>query len=548
MTPISRRSFIGTGAAGIGSVGLGLSGTSALAASEVGGPFAANWSSLAAGWRVPEWFCEARFGIWGHWGPQCVGAKGDWYGRLMYVPGSGFYEHHLKKYGHPADVGFMEMINLWRGENWDPDALVARYKAAGARYIMALACHHDNFDLFASRSHNWNATAVGPRSDIVGRWEKAVRKAGLRFGLSNHSSHAWHWWQTAYGYDTEGPRMGQRYDAGHLTAAQGKGKWWDGLDPQQLYTGPNMAPPDGITTRAGMADWHETHDGRWMEFAPEANPAFVRNWLTRQMNLVEAYRPDIIYFDDYGLPFGPAGLQAAAHYYNQAVGWHGAPDVVLTAKKLSRIDRRIIVEDVERGFADAIRAEPWQTCTCLGDWFYNEDRFLEKSYVPAEKIIQRLVDTVSKNGNLLLSVPMRGDGTIDAEEDQILDGITAWMAVHGDTMIHGSRPWRIYGEGPTSVGSGMMGEASTPEFTTRDIRFTTKDGALFAAIMRWPQGPVRIAALGLQDTAGARVVRATLMGQGAVPFIQNEDGLHVTLPPRTNALVPVIRLEGHGLV
>jgi len=411
---------------------------------------------------------------------------------------------------------------------------------------MALACHHDNFDLFDSKHHAWNATAVGPRRDIVGGWEKAVRKAGLRFGLSNHASHAWHWWQTAYGYDAEGPRKGARYDAWRLRAEQGKGMWWDGLDPQALYTGPGMAPPDGISSNAAMTDWHDAHDGRWMEFAPVANPAHVQSWLVRQMDMVERYRPDMIYLDDYGLPFGPTGMAALAHYYNQAVAWHGSPDVVLTAKKLSALDRRIMVDDVERGFADAIRPQPWQTCTCLGDWFYNEDRSLQKSYVPAEKVIQRLVDTVSKNGNLLLSVPMRGDGTIDVEEEKVLDGLTAWMGLHGDVMIHGSRPWRVFGEGPTSLAGGMMGEDTAGNFTPRDMRYTTKDGALFAAFMVWPQGAVTLSAV---RPAQGRVARVSLIGGGPLRFSQSEAGLSFTLPQRLGAgLVPVVRIEGVGLV
>jgi alpha-L-fucosidase len=535
---IGRRDFIGAAAA------LGVAQTAP--ASAAGAGFTPDWSSLAAGYRVPAWFGEARFGIWGHWGPQCVGAKGDWYGRLMYVPGTPFYQHHLKTYGHPADHGFMEMINLWRGEHWDPDYLVGRYKAAGAKYIMALACHHDNFDLFQSQHHPWNATAVGPRRDIVGGWEKAVRKAGLRFGLSNHTSHAWHWWQTAYGYDAQGPRKGQRYDAWGLRAEQGKGQWWDGLDPQTLYTGPNMAPPDGLPTDAAMAAWHDAHDGDWMEFAPAVNPAFVQSWLVRQMDLVERYRPDMIYLDNYGLPFGSTGLKALAHYYNQAAQWHGTPDVVLTAKKLSAADRKIMVDDVERGYADAIRPEPWQTCTCLGDWFYNEDRLLQKSYMPAEKVIQRLIDTVSKNGNLLLSVPMRGDGMIDSDEEKILDGLTAWMGLHGDAMINGSRPWRVFGEGPTRVGAGMQGEDRAGVFTAQDLRYTVKDGALYAAFMAWPQAPVTLTTLGL---AQGQVEQATLLGGGPVPFRQDGSGLTLTLPPRpTGGIVPVVRLRGRGLI
>jgi alpha-L-fucosidase len=448
---------------------------------------------IGAEYQVPGWFSDARFGIWAHWGPQCQPEKGDWYGRLMYIPGTPAYQHHLKTYGHPADTGFINIIDQWRGEHWDPAYLVRRYKAAGARYFMAMACHHDNFDLFASDHHAWNSTRAGPRRDLIGGWEKAARAQGLKFGVSNHASHAWHWWQTAYGYDAEGPRAGQRYDAWKLRADQGKGQWWQGLDPQALYTGPNMAPPDGFTTEAAMGKWHDANDGQWLENTPPRNPAFAARWLARQKNLVERYRPDMVYFDDYGLPFENLGVEALAHYYNQASAWHGSADVVLTAKRLSEVQLRALVEDVERGYAADIRPMPWQTCTCIGDWHYNRDRFEQKSYVPALQVVQRLLDVVSKNGNLLLSIPLRGDGTYDAEESTILDGITAWMAVHGDAMIHGSRPWRRYGEGPTKLDTGIMAEGKSGPFTAQDIRFTTKGGALFAAMLGGRPGEDRCA-------------------------------------------------------
>ncbi|MEO7246985.1 MAG: alpha-L-fucosidase, partial [Novosphingobium sp.] len=380
-------------------------------------------------------------------------------------------------------------------------------------------------------------------------WEQAARRAGLRFGVSNHASHAWHWWQTAYGYDPEGPRRGERYDAFRLRKEHGRGKWWEGLDPQELYTGASFAPPDGIASNQSMADWHDAHDGRWMEFAPVQNSGFAGKWLLRQKELVEKYRPDMVYLDDYGLPFGPAGIEALAHYYNQAVGWHGSADVVMTAKVLSPYQRRGLVEDIERGFSDRLRDEPWQTCTCIGDWHYNRARFDSRSYVPAEQIIQRLVDTVSKNGSLLLSIPMRGDGTIDSEEENILDGIEGWMRVNGDAAIHGSRPWRIFGEGPTSLAGGMMSESAGSQFTARDIRFLTKDRALYAAFLKWPGQAAPISALGLRALAGAKVERATLLEGGGVPFQQRDDALVLTLPQaRRGSYVPVVKLEGRGLV
>src|SRR5688572_5342933 len=197
-TLLTRRSLLG---------GLG----AATLASEARAEVAPNWSALAAAYRVPEWFRDAKFGIWAHWSAQCVPEFGDWYGRLMYIQGHPAYQHHLENYGHPADTGFMEIENSWKAENWDPEHLIRLYKGAGAKYFMALANHHDNLDTYDSKHHAWNTLRVGPKKDIIGTWEKIVRREGLRFGVSNHSSHAWHWWQTAYGYDAEGPRKGERY-------------------------------------------------------------------------------------------------------------------------------------------------------------------------------------------------------------------------------------------------------------------------------------------------------------------------------------------------
>lgn len=526
-----------------------LRGTAAIAAAGPvaarAAPMRANWSSLVDGYTVPDWFRDAKFGIWAHWGPQCVPEAGDWYARQMYEQGRGPYDQHLKRYGHPADTGFMDIIGGWRAERWDPAALVKRYKAAGARYFVGMACHHDNFDLFDS-PHPWNSTRVGPKRDIIAGWRDAARAEGLRFGVSNHSSHAWHWYQVAYNYDPEGPRAGERYDAARLTAADGRGKWWDGLDPQELYTGETLAAPDGFTTRAQMDAWAGATSGRWMEFAPAANPRFVANWLTRQKTLVERYDPDLVYFDDFGVPFGPVGLEAIAHFYNHAAQRTGRADVVLTAKQLTAFQRQALVEDIERGFSDRLRAEPWQTCTCIGEWHYNRRRFDEKSYVPARAVLQRLADIVSKNGNLLLSVPVRGDGSIDSEEERIVDQIGAWLRVNG-SAIYGTRPWRMFGEGPTDLAGGMFNEGQVDKLGARDVRFTTGGGGLNAIFLGWPDAPVTIAALGTR--APGRIERATLLGGGSVTMQRTAEGLTLTLPPApVGAMLPVVRLEGAGLV
>lgn len=450
--------------------------------------FTADWSSLIESYRVPEWFRDAKLGLWAHWSAQCVPETGDWYARSMYMQGHPDYEHHVRTYGHPTVTGFMEIENLWRAQHWEPAALLDLYQRAGARYFVALANHHDNFDAYDSRYHEWNSVRVGPRRDIVGTWAKLARERGLRFGVSNHSAHAWHWFQTAYGYDAVGPKAGQRYDAFHLRKEHGRGKWWAGLDPQRLYTGANIVIPDGITTIETANAWHENNDRIWDEKAPAGNPAFARDWALRCRDLIDKYQPDLLYFDNFDLPLGQTGLDIAAYYYNQNALWHdGALEAVLNIKMVPQERRAGVVEDVERGFRESIEPLPWQTDTCLGEWHYKRSLFENHQYKSAASVIHRLCDIVSKNGNLLLSVPMRGDGTIDADVRAILEAMGAWMSANGDA-IYGTRPWRTFGEGPTRVSGGMFGESRNAAFTPRDIRFTTKRDALYAIALGWPTG------------------------------------------------------------
>jgi alpha-L-fucosidase len=523
---------------------------SALAQSPMGtarGPVQPTWPSLVDNYRYPDWFRDAKLGIWAHWGPQSVPEQGDWYGRFLYMQGHPMYEHHLKTYGHPTVAGMKDVQNLWTADRWEPEALIARYKKAGARYFMALANHHDNLDCYDSRYHAWNSLRVGPKRDVVGIWEKAARAAGLKFGVSNHSAHSWHWYQTAYGYDATGPKKAERYDAFRLTKADGKGQWWDGLDPRDLYTGRHIVIPDGIDTVAAMTAWHDAHDRQWVETGPTDDPAYVTRWLLRQTDLVEKYKPDLVYFDDTGLPFGAIGLEAAADYYNRSIQWSGKIDVALFAKQIKAHERFGVVQDVERGFTDHLWDEPWQTDTCLGDWFYNVARLNDKSYKTAEQVVQRLADVVSKNGNLLLSVPQPGNGAIDSEEEKILDQLTGWTTTN-DEAIFGSRPWRSYGEGPTKLIAGMQNEGSASTFTERDVRFTTNRGALYVLFLGWPGGTASVASLARGRLSGV-IERATLLGGGTVPHRQDAAGLHLDLPRRPDGgFVPVVRLDGRGLV
>ena len=545
--PWTRRSFLQAAAASAGAA------TLAPAHAAAGAPaFAPNWDSLVDGYQTPDWFRDAKFGIWAHWSAQCVPEMGDWYARHMYIQGNWQYEHHLKTYGHPSKVGFMEMQNRWKADQWDPDALLDLYVKAGAKYFVALANHHDNFDNYDSKYHAWNSVRVGPRRDLIGAWSKAARARGLRFGVSNHSAHAWHWFQTAYGYDAEGPLAGQRYDAFRLTKADGRGTWWEGLDPQDLYTGRNIVMPEGFrTTRAANA-WHDENTRYWDEKAPLQNPAFTRQWFLRCRDLIDSYRPDLVYFDNSGLPLGQAGLDIAAHYYNASMAWHGGKlEAVINAKVLPPERRAGVVEDVERGFRENIEPMPWQTDTCLGDWHYNRGLFDNHGYKSATTVIHRLCDIVSKNGNLLLSVPLRGDGTIDSDERKILEDIAAWMG-RNDEAIHGTRPWRVYGEGPTRVAGGMFSEGTSQPLSAEDIRFTAKDGALYAIALGWPRsGTLRIAALA-QDSALApgAIERVELVGApGSVPFTRTRKGLELRLPDGLAGTPAVaLKIRGNGLV
>jgi len=518
--------------------------SAAVAGAAVGAPLSPSWESLAASYRVPDWFRDAKFGIWAHWGPQCQPEFGDWYARLMYIQhrrswqqGETPYENHLRRYGHPSRTGFIDIIGQWKAEAWHPEELLRRYVKAGARYFMAMGCHHDNFDLFASKHHEWNSTRVGPKRDIVGTWAPLVREAGLKFGISNHSSHAWHWYQPAYGYDAEGPMRLRRYDAYWLRKKHGRGKYWDGLDPQELYTGPYYVAPAGITSAAEMDAWHDKRDGQWLEAAPPGNMRFVEKWLLRQNQLVDDYRPDLIYFDDTGLPLGQAGLDAAAHYYSQARAWDR--DVVIFGKKLEGLQRRAIVEDVERGFLDEIRPEPWQTDTCIGNWHYDRRLYENGGYKTAKQVIQRLADVVSKNGNLLLNIPVRGNGRIDDQEEAILDQIASWMSRNGEA-IYGTRPWRVFGEGPTKPPSGMLNEQDAKPFTADDMRFTRKGDALYAILLDWPVGEVLVRSIGQ-----TKIERIDLLGGPELRFTATADALRFTIPaPESGAFVPVLRLRG----
>jgi alpha-L-fucosidase len=510
------------------------------------GAFAATWESLKQ-YRAPEWFRDAKFGIWAHWTAQCVPEQGDWYARRMYLQGDPAYDFHLQAYGHPSEFGFMQLDHRWTAERWDPAALMDLYVKAGATYFVALANHHDNFDCYDSTHHAWNSVRIGPQQDIVGTWAKLARARGLRFGVTNHSAHAWHWFQPAYGYDPVGAKAGVRYDAFTLTKAQGRGQWWDGLDPQDLYTGANLVMPDGMTTIAAANAWHSANDRKWTEAPPPNNAAFVERWFMRCADLVDKYDPDLLYFDDTELPLGQAGLDIAAHFYNRNAGRRGRLDAVLTSKGLQPDHLGTMVLDIERGRADRILDAPWQTDTCIGDWHYKRSLFEQHRYKTADTVIRMLVDIVSKNGNLLLNVPLRGDGTIDDDERAVLEGLAAWMAPNAEA-IFGTRPFAVFGEGAPDVqGSANFNENNARAYTADDIRFTTKGDVLYAFVLAWPaDGRVTIRTLARGSARYPKEVRRVeLLGAGGAPLEVTRDGvaLSATLPAMASrAPVAVLKI------
>jgi alpha-L-fucosidase len=523
---------------------VGLSLTSAVAQTDslklppiAAGPFKADWSSLT-NYQTPEWFRDAKFGIWAHWGPQCEPEHGDWYARSMYLPGNADYKSHLVEYGHPSTNGFKDVIHQWKAENFNPDKLLKFYKDNGAKYFMALANHHDNFDNFNSKYQPWNSVAIGPHKDLIGGWAAAARKNGLRFGVSVHASHAWSWYEPSQGADkTNGLLPGVPYD-GKLTKADGKGLWWDGLDPQDLYAQNHTPSPNFENASSIHARW------TWGNGVVKPDAAYMEKFFKRTQQLIDDYHPDQIYFDDTILPFhgvtDEVGLNLAAHFYNTRLDKNGRTEAVMNNKMLNEMQREAMTYDIERGKADHILPQPWQTDTCIGSWHYDQVIFQNHRYKSAASVVRMLADIVSKNGNLMLSVPLQRDGQPDADEIKIVGEIGTWLKINGEA-IYATRPWKIFGEGPSTVVAekGQFGgqrDVSNKPFTAEDIRFTqSKNGkALYAIILEIPaDGKVTVKSLVANyENWPGKVSSVRLVGGGKLKFTRDETGLHVTLPEK----------------
>ncbi len=465
------------------------------------GPYQPTKQSLEK-YKVPDWFRDAKFGIWAHWGPQSAAEYGDWYARNMYIQGSKQYKYHVANYGHPSKVGFKDVIRSWKAERFDPGALMKLYKKAGAKYFMSMGVHCDNFDLWNSRHHRWNAVNMGPKKDIVGMFRKAALDQGLKFAVSEHVWGSYNWFAVNKGSDKTGPLAGVPYDGNDPAN-------WD------LYHEPHPIPPKA-----------------WAEQGNEP-VKWKREWFLRMKDLIDNYQPDLIY-EDGGIPFGEWGHALVAHYYNRM-----KKEVVYTSKRRTDCDTGTCVLDVERGVVDDIWPNPWQTDTCVGTWHYNK----EAKYKSPKTVVDLLVDIVSRNGNLMLNFPLRSDGTLDNEELKIVSAITDWMAVNSEA-IYGTRSWKIFGEGPqvqkTPANAGYEGttahfnEKSRKDLTVEDVRFTTKGDVLYAFAMGWNHKEIGFAALSPQRGLYTRKVRnVELLGhRGKLKWTHDDHGLRVQMPKR----------------
>lgn len=505
------------------------------------GPYEPTWKSIEANYPgTPEWLRDSKFGIWIHFGPQSAGESGGWYARKMYVEGTPAYENHLKNYGHPSEVGYKEVLRDWNPKKFNPQALVDIYRDAGARFLIIQGVHHDQFDMWNSKYQPWNSTRLGPKRDLIGEWEKAARKAGIRFGLTFHHEYSWWWWQTAFQSDTKGDKKGVPYD-GNLTLADGKGKWWEGLDPKYLY-GINLREYETVA-EAANSRWSPPQAGIFsghLEYAEW----YAKWWALRMMDAVDKYNPDFIYTDGTDQqPFSGSGTgtgykcdamqRVIADFYNKTLDRRGKVDVFSIVK--FRKQTNGTVNTCETGIPENIKTDQaWIAETPVGDWFYGPN-FVYSS----DAVIRYLLEIVARDGAVGVSIPLRPDGSLDEGCVKMLKEVGEWMRINGQG-IYGSSAWSVLGEGKDGklnvLPSGFIGaNQANHSFYTTDFRFTVgKDGAIYAWCMTVPKAGDKLKILSLGSDTGIgrkQVTSVELLGEkNKIEWKQEADGLHIVYP------------------
>jgi alpha-L-fucosidase len=506
-----------------------------------------SWEEFREQYEFPAWYTEARFGIWVHWGAQTQPEKGGgWYARHMYMQdvgkqtwGKAAYEYHIKTYGHQSEKGFKDVIHEWKAENLDTDALLKYFKSLGAKYFVALANHHDHFDNWNSTYQPWNSVNVGPHKDIIGLFAASAKKYDIPFGVSSHDDRYLHWWLPAFGADTSGVYKGVPYD-GNMTKADGKGKWWEGLDPADLYGLPPAKRTD-----------------EWIE-------GVKKTWQLRHTELVTKYQPDMVWFDGWGFPYGDYGKEVCRTFFNNSLKKDGKVNVVVAGKFYNEPS---IVKDIERGGANEILHVPWQSIITLRTWFYKNDDGVDFRH-NARTVIEMMSDVMSKNGNLLLNVELLPDGTVPPDHKVILDDIGAWVNLNSEA-IYASKPWKVYGDNLNSYLKRLEENATeadlealkknatkeqfnertikSPPYGPEEVRFTTKGDVLYVFVLNPEKGTIELPALGTKSEYDVKKISSIeLIGSDEeIKFNQKADKLLLGVPAdRPNKYASVFRVTG----
>lgn len=471
--------------------------------------------------QTPDWFRDAKFGIWSHWGPQSVPMFGDWYARNLYIQGTPQNLYHVRHYGHPSQFGYKDICALWKAENFHPDELMDLYVKAGAKYFVAQAMHHDHFFNYPSALNRMNSQNVGPHKDIVGLWKAAADRYGLPFGLTEHLGASFSWWRTNKGSDSYGPYKGVPYD---------------GNDPvYRDFYHDNYEHPVGDPDN--LEPWYT------------GNQQFRTYWVACMKELIERYTPDMLYSDG-GLPFAQytpgmpqsqldaqyrEGLDVVSALYNASIRKYGQNRAIYTQKDRHPEIYHVGVLDIEKSQLPGIQKDPWQTDTCIGNWFYD----VRQTYKHPDQIIEMLIDIVSKNGTMLLNVLQRPDGAIDDEAKYILTELATWFPTAGEGL-YGTRPWKVSGEGDTFVTIQGFTEAKTG-WKPADIRYTKKGNTVYAFLMGGAYDNVAVLR---SFNEGEHITGVRLLGVGAVPYRHEMGVLTVALPEHgPNAYTNVLAVE-----